>query len=407
MLIDRIENARLLGHGPLQNLELSEGRVRRLCASDDESRRPGREQRTLDAQGRTLVPSFVDAHVHLDKAFLLDLAGPTEASLGSAIDSVAQLRGLVSSQRVAEKAERAAELLLRNGVTAARVQVEIDPLVGLTLLDLQSALAEKFSSRLRFELVAFPQRGFDQPGTLDLMSEAVRRVGVVGGCPYVDADPARHLDLLFGWAERYALPIDLHLDFSDDPRRSLIALVVERTLAHGMQGKVTIGHVTTLCHLAPSALESTLASLARADIALVVLPATDLYLGGHGDPGSRSLAPLERARAAGVRVAIGNNNIQNPFAPFGNGNLLQAAWLTGLMRRMNGPGASELLLDAITRQPATILGLPAHGPAVGARADLALLDCDQSETVVNAAPGVLATLSEARLGHLLSAPRVT
>lgn len=406
MLIGRIENARLAGHDQLQSLELAEGRVRRVFVSADGARPELSGARTLDADGRALVPSFVDAHVHLDKAFLSELAGPTEASLGSAIDSVAKLRKLISSRQVAEKAEQAAELLLKHGVTAARVQVEIDPLVGLTLLDLQSELAQKFSQRLHFELVAFPQRGFDVPGNLALMSEAVRRVGVVGGCPYVDADPALHLDRVFAWAQEYALPVDLHLDFSDDPARSLLGLVVERTLALGMQGKVTIGHVTTLARMSPPALSVALDALARADIALVVLPATDLYLGGHGDPGVRSLAPLERARAAGVRVAIGNNNIQNPFAPFGNGNLLQAAWLTGLTRRMNAPGAPQLLLDAITREPARILGLPTHGPEVGARADLALLDFDRAQAVVNSAPSVLATLSGAQLGHLLNAPRI-
>ncbi|HEY0466445.1 MAG TPA: amidohydrolase family protein [Polyangiaceae bacterium] len=406
MLIDRIASARLQGHEELQTLELAEGRVRRVVRAAAEAATGDRNARTLEANGRVLVASFVDAHVHLDKAFLLGLAGPTEASLGSAIARVAELRSLVSSRHVAENAGRAAALLIKNGVTAARAHVEIDPLVGLSLLDLHGELQNELRSRLQLQLVAFPQRGFDVPGVRDLMSEAVRRVEVVGGCPYVDADPARHLDLVFGWAEQRGLPIDLHLDFSDDPQRSLLKLVTERTLAHGMQGKVTIGHVTTLACMSPAAQQAALESLALADIALVVLPATDLYLGGHGEPGLRSLAPLERARAAGVRVAIGNNNIQNPFAPFGNGNLLQAAWLSGLLRRMNGPSTAELLLDAISHGPAAILGLPAHGPAVGARADLALLDLTQSESIVSSAPSVLATLRAAHLSHVISAPGI-
>ena len=134
-----------------------------------------------------------------------------------------------------------------------------------------------------------------------------------------------------------------------------------------MRGQVTIGHVTTLSRMLPAAQAVALESLARADIALVLLPATDLYLAGHGEPGMRSLAPLERARAAGVRVAIGNNNIQNPFAPFGNGNLLQAAWLAGIMQRVNGPGSAELLLDAISHEPAENLGF-ARARARGRRA---------------------------------------
>ena len=123
------------------------------------------------------------------------------------------------------------------------------------------------------------------------------------------------------------------------PRRSLLALVVERTRALAMGGRVTIGHVTTLAAMPADAQARALDALASAGIALVVLPATDLYLGGHGEPGTRSLAPWERAIDAGVRVAIANNNIDNPFAPFGNGNLLQAAWLAGITRRGSAPRA--------------------------------------------------------------------
>src|SRR3954453_20623444 len=97
MLIERIQDARLEGHEELQTLELSEGRVRRIVRAGAEAVRREPNARTLEANGRALVPSFVDAHVHLDKAFLLDLAEPTGASLSAAIESVARLRSRVSS----------------------------------------------------------------------------------------------------------------------------------------------------------------------------------------------------------------------------------------------------------------------------------------------------------------------
>src|SRR5206468_7229042 len=98
---------------------------------------------------------------------------------------------------------------------------------------------------------------------------------------------------------------------------------------------------------------------------------------GHGEPGTRSLAPWERAIEAGVRVAIANNNLENPFAPFGNGNLLQAAWLAGITRRAATPAQARALLDAITHGPAAILGLPPHGPTPGAIAHLIVVDDDE------------------------------
>ncbi len=259
-------------------------------------------------------------------------------------------------------------------------------------------LQARARDRCALQLVAFPQLGLELPGARDLLAAAMDEgAAVVGGCPYVDDDPAAHLDHVFALAEQHGAPVDLHLDFTDDPARSQLGLVAERTVALGMEGRVTVGHVTTLAGMSPDRQALACELLATAGIALVVVPATDLYLGGHGEPGTRSLAPFDRAADAGVVVAIGNNNIANPFAPFGNGNLVQAAWLAGIIRRVADERGRLLLLDAITANPAAILDGPAHGPVVGAAADLVVLDTQDPRAAISAAPAVLATIRRGRL----------
>jgi cytosine deaminase len=400
MLIDAITGARLGAAGE-QTLSFAGGRVAEIgpCLR-------GAANSLLDAGGRAVVPAFVDAHVHLDKAFL-DAHGACAPRLDAAISAVAALRQTIPLERVRAHAERALALLVRSGVVAARVHAEVDPAVGLSLVELQQELAARFAERIELQLVAFPQRGLELAGTRELMEAALRAgVPVVGGCPYVDRDPRRHLDFVFTLAERHDAPIDLHLDFSDDPGRSLLALVAERVRAHGVTGRVTLGHVTTLAALAPDAQAAALDLLASAGIALVVLPATDLYLAGHGEPGTRSLAPIARARRAGVRVAIANNNIQNPFAPFGNASLLHAAWLAGIVQRISDGESPGFLLEAISHEPAAILGLARHGPIEGALAHLLVLDTDDPARAVHTSPPVLATLRSGRLTHHLTGLRV-
>jgi cytosine deaminase len=358
---------------------------------------------TLEAGGRVLLPAFVDAHVHLDKAYLLD--APLRPDLDGAIATVASLRSTLPASRVRAGADRAVNTLVRHGTTAARVHVETDPAIGLDLVHLHRKLADENRDRIHLQLCAFPQRGLELPGAAELLAAAVGEgLDVVGGCPYVDRDPGRHLDIVFGLAERYRLPVDLHLDLTDDPGRSLLRLVAERTAAHGMAGLVTVGHVTTLAAMAPGERSATLDLLARNGISLVVLPATDLYLTGHGDPGTRSLAPVELATAAGVRTAIASNNLHNPFAPFGNGSLLHAAWLTGITRRTADPLARQRLLDAITTVPAGILGLPAQGP--GAEPHLILVDAEEPDEVILQAPPTVATLRSGRLVYRAFTPRL-
>ena len=404
MLIDRVAGARLVGRAATHAIELREGRVASVVPD------ASGHGVTLAAAGRVVLPAFVDAHVHLDKAFLRaesEAAGPLEPSLGAAIASVGALRSSLSPARVRAVAERAVDRLVRHGVTAARAHVEIDPAVGLDLVHLHRALADSAARRLHLQLVAFPQRGLEAPGMVDLL-EAAMGLGldVVGGCPYVDADPRRHLDVVFATAERHGAPVDLHLDFSDDPGASLLDLVAERTRAHGMEGQVAIGHGTTLAAMAPDAQREALDVLARSGIALVVLPATDLYLAGHGEPGTRSLAPWERAVAHGVRVAIANNNLCNAFAPFGNGNILQAAWLAGIARRSAGREGRAALLEAVTRAPGAILGLPEHGPVPGAEGHLVVVDAEEPEEAMLEAPAVVATIRGGALVSRLAAPEL-
>jgi cytosine deaminase len=353
------------------------------------------EPTTLPAAGRAVLPAFTDAHVHLDKAFLLPaieeaLAAEGSAltpDLGDAIATVARLRDQLPAGIVAAGAQRAADTLLRNGTTAARAMVEIDPATGLGLLELHRSI----DTLVDLQLVAFPQRGLELPGQTGLMRAAMTEgAHVVGGCPYVDADPAAHLDFVFALAETHNAPVDLHLDFTDDPAASQIDLVAERTRALGFSGRVAIGHVTTLAAMDDP--DKALATLADAGIALAVMPATDLYLAGHpraasGGFATRSVAPVLRAAEFGVRVAITNNNFCNPFAPYGNGSQLQAAWLAGLIFRAVAPADRRTLLDAITANPAAILGLPERGPVSGAVADLVVVEASRAEdAVVQAAP---------------------
>jgi cytosine deaminase len=385
MLIDRISRARLAAQDELCDVVVAGGVVVDVVAHGHE---PAVGESVLDADGRVVAPAFVDAHVHLDKAFLP--VDDCEPRLDDAIATVDRARATTSLAEMTDAALRAVDVLVRNGTVAARVHAEVVPQTGLTLLAAQLELVDAVRDRCMLQLVAFPQLGLELAEAAGLLGAAMELgTPVIGGCPYVDTDPARHLDVVFGLADVHQCPVDIHLDFGDVPQRSQLDLVIERTEALGLQGRVVISHVTTLAAMAVDAQARTLDRLAAAGIALVIAPVTDLYLGGHGEPGTRSLAPLERALAAGVRVAVATNNLHNPFAPYGNGSLLHASWLAGITRRMSGYDA---LIDAISTTPADLLGLAPHGPTPGAVAHLVVLDTRDAERVAAQCPAVVATV---------------
>ena len=66
-------------------------------------------------------------------------------------------------------------------------------------------------------------------------------VGGLDPCA-IDRDPVRSLDALFALAERHGKPIDIHLHEPGEMGAFSLDLILDRTAALGMQGKVVVSH---------------------------------------------------------------------------------------------------------------------------------------------------------------------
>jgi cytosine/creatinine deaminase len=82
--------------------------------------------------------------------------------------------------------------------------------------------------------------------------------------------------------------------------------------------------------------------------------------------------------AAGVAVALGQDDIEDAYYPFGRHNLLEVAFLAAhLLDLRTGPDL-ELLVDLVTTSAARVLGLPDHGLRVGGPADLLVHEAERT-----------------------------
>ena len=175
--------------------------------------------------------------------------------------------------------------------------------------------------------------------------------------------------------------------------------------AHGWQGRVAIGHLTELA--APDeAGRGDHARLQAAGIAVITLPATDLYLMGRGDRVNVRARPHpgQRLLAAGVTVAAATNNVQNAFTPVGNADPLLLTYLLVVGAHMGGEADMAAALDLVTTAPARILGRPMHGPVSGARADLVVLDATTLAEVVGGVPARVLVVKGGRVTGGAGAP---
>jgi cytosine deaminase len=332
----------------------------------------------VEGRGRAVLPGLVEPHLHLDKA-MLGSGGAQD--LDAAVAVTAAAKAGFTPDDVRRRATDVLERAHRNGTTLIRTPVDVDPTVGLASLDVLLALREEWADRIAIQVVAFPQEGIAaRPGTGDLLVEALRRgADVIGACSYAedDVDGCRtHVREVLDLAERFGVPVDVHADFADgggatDPRHDLATDIAAMTRAAGLQGRVVLGHVTTLAGLDPDRRRRTADALAGAGIGVVVLPPTDLYLIGAS-------APVAELRAAGVRVAFSSNNVRNAFTPYGTADVLDTALLLAHMQAV----ALDTLLDMGTSTAAGLLDVAGHDLGPGSRADLVLLDGDDVHTAV-------------------------
>ena len=347
--------------------------------------------RAVDCGGLALTPGLVDAHIHLDKALLSERAPSVEGTVTEALRVTAEAKRRFTVEDIRARARRVLDQAVRAGTTAMRSHVEIDPIVKLKGLEALTELKREYAPAIDLQLCAFAQEGIlRSPGTEALLAQALRSgADLIGGCPYNDTDAHSQIDIVFRLAREFDVDVDFHIDFFDEPEHMDVLYVAGQAVRFGWQGRVAVGHASELAALSPEALDRAAAILKDAGVAVIILPATDLYLMGRKDAKNvrRGVAPAKRLLAAGVTVAAATNNILNAFTPMGTGDLALMGYLMTAAAHMGTERDVADILAMVTEHPARMLRLPDYGLHVGARADLVLWETERpAEVVTTMAP---------------------
>ncbi len=393
-------DARISDSQPLVNIVIEQGRIAAITPPYGAAHQ--RSCRVIEAQGRVVLPGLIESHIHLDKALLEARLPNRSGTLREAIEVTKQLKQTFTYDDVYRRAEQVLHWAMTQGVTHLRSHVEIDPGVGLLGLHALMDLRAAYRDLVDLQLVAFPQEGiFQAPGTDRLLREALELgADLLGGVPYNDRDPLEHIEFLFSLAKSYNVDLDVHVDFSDNPADRAITAIAEQTLAHGYEGRVTVGHLTSLGAVPLKEAAPIIERIREARIHVITLPATDLYLNGRGTKvlPPRGLTPVKRLWEAGVNVCLSSNNVRNAFTPLGRADPLETALLLAYAGHMGSPQDRLQLLDMITINPARALKINRrYGLEVGRDADLVMLNSFRLDEVVADQPERLFVIKRGRV----------
>lgn len=326
-----------------------------------------------DLTGYLLLPAAVEPHAHLDKAFLAELVPNPTGDLMGAIEAMQANRHVMDTAGIVQRAERAARLMAANGYTAIRTHADMTVEHGLRSVEALAEVRRKVADVIDIEIVVlagWPFCGADGAETRALVRESLSMgADLVGGCPHLEVhmggDIESATDLMLQIATDHGVGVDLHTDETLDPTANGLDVLARRVL-DGFDLPASASHCVSLGVQTETQQRETAERVAEAGVHVIALPHTNLFLQGRGHvPMPRGLTAVAALRAAGVNVAAGADNLQDPFNPVGRACPFETAGLMIMTAHDLPAQAWESVSDA----PARALGRRAQ-VAVGASADL-------------------------------------
>ncbi|NTF45655.1 amidohydrolase family protein [Agrobacterium rhizogenes] len=379
-MIETLFTRAKLANGSIRDIGVTNGRI----VAIEPTGSAVEASQVVELEGVLVVPGFVEGHIHLDTSFYGDAWIPHKPCTNGfdVYERVAfQAENMAQAAPMDVRARNQLDLCIANGSTHMRSHVMVDGSVGLKSLEAILAVREEYRGLIDIQLVAFPQSGIlKSPGTPQLLDEAITMgADLVGGLDPAsfDRDIERHLDVVFGVAEKHGVGVDIHLHDGGTLGLFTIEQICARTRALSMGGHVAVSHAYGLGDLSSEVAKRAAALIAESGIAIMT-----------NAPGSYSFPPVALLRSAGVTVFSGSDNIRDSWWPYGDGDMLGRAMMIGYRSGFYTDDELKAAFDIVTESGARALRLEDYGLRVGAKADFVTLKAEHvPEAVVAVSKG--------------------
>jgi len=343
---------------------------------------PGRGEE-LDVGGRLVLPSFVNAHLHVDKALTVGASTPwSDGTFQESIDLTLEARRRYSREDLLARGRKVLKGCVMGGTGVVRAFADVGTVGGTLGVEALIELREELGDLLDIQVVAFPQEGFLRDPGADVLVERAMELGcdVVGAFPWFEMNneyARRHVARAFEIARTF--DADVHAFVDDEPlapHTHDLATLAMATIDNGWQGRVTASHACGLASYDEHLADRTIRLVAEAGITIVSNAHVSLLSKcQHApEPKPRGITRVRQLMERGVNLATAQDDIADPYYPFGRGDLLEVAGYLAHVAQLYRPHETASVIDMITVNPAKALRLEGYGLRPGGRADLVVLD---------------------------------
>ena len=347
----------------------------------------------VDGRDLLALPGFVNTHAHIDKSWI----GHPWQSYGGEGGTDGRIRherarrdelGIPSL----DITRRVLAEFVRFGTTALRTHVDVDLGLGLRGIEIVREAVADYDGAITAEIVAFPQDGvLRRPGVLDLLRAAAESgVEHIGGLDpaSIDRDPVGQLDGLFDIAADTGVGIDIHLHDPAELGAFQFDLILDRTEALGLAGRVNIAHGFALAQVDAARRRDLLQRMSQLDVTLTTVAPLRL-----------PQLPLHELDAAGVRFGFGTDGIRDLWSPYGTGDLLGIAWQYARSSSLVRDEDLRRVVELATTDGGPFTGTGRDTLSPGDRADIVLIDAENAMDALVRTPPRELVLGGGRVLH--------
>lgn len=348
-------------------------------------------EEVIDGKENLLLPPFVDSHVHLDAT--LTAGQPEWNETGTLFDGIriwSERKQNLTKEDVKSRAKKTLLNMVGHGIQHVRSHVDVtDPhlIAARALLELR----EELKDQIDLQLVAFPQEGIlSYPHGRELMEQAVKEgLDVVGGIPHFEFTTEygwQSVHFLMALADKYDRLVDVHCDEIDDPASRNLEVLATEAYERGMRDRVTASHTTAMGSYNDAYTYKLFRLLKMSDINFVSNPLVNVHLGGRFDtyPKRRGVTRIKELTGAGINVSFGEDDIQDPWNPLGDGNMLDAVTMGVYIAHLMGYHQLQDAFNYVTYNGAKTLHISDnYGIEVGKPANCILLNAHDFYNALN------------------------
>jgi cytosine deaminase len=392
----KFTNARIYRqHDEISELLVDKGKIQRIG-----NNLPDAEEE-IDLRGRLVVPPYVDPHLHLDYVYTGRSEGAKNTS-GTLFEGIERWHDVKKTQTPEDARERALRGIreeVSRGVQFIRTHIDVDDpkLTGLkVMLDLREELADNVT----IQIVAFPQEGMYAYKGGDEMIEEALKMGAdcVGGIPHFEWSREigeRSVHRTVELAMQYDRLIDVHCDETDDAMSRFVELLNALVMAEDLGPRTTASHTCSFGSADDAYAFRMLGLFQKSRMNFIANPTENAYLQGRQDsyPKRRGLTRVKELWENGINICFGQDSINDPWYPVGNGNLMNI--LDNGIHLAHTMSYEELdrVLDLITYNGAKTLNVEdQYGIEESKPANFLVLDADSPFEAVRQRADVLASI---------------